>query len=65
MTKVSPDDVVVAKEDEHGVFVFGVTLATLDLFARREVEAPCLVWLKLTEVKMVRSNSVIVNKLFR
>jgi hypothetical protein len=62
--KVSPDAVVVAREDGHGAFGFGVTLAA-SLRARREDEAPFLVWLKLTEAKMVRSNSVIVNKLFR
>jgi hypothetical protein len=62
--RVSPDAVVVAREDGHGTFGFGVTLAP-GLLARREAEAPFLVWLKLTEAKMVRSNSVIVNKLFR
>ena len=62
--RVSPDAVVVAREDGHGAFVFGVTLAA-GLLARREIEAPFLVWLKLAEAKMVRSDSVIVNKLFR
>jgi hypothetical protein len=59
---VSPDAVVVAREDGHGTFGFAFTLEA-GLLARRE--APFLVWLKLTEVKIVRSNSVIVDRFFR
>lgn len=62
--RVSPDAVVVAREGGHGAIGLGVTLAA-GLLALREAEVPRLVWLKLTEEKMVRSNSVIVNKLFK